>query len=443
MDRGRPSYSRIFAIVWPASLSGVAAPLLGLVDTWAIGNSDRPIEIAAIALGALVLAFLYWGFAFLRFTAAGLSAQAAGAKDDEALATGLGRVLLLALAIAAAVLALQAPLADLAFAILDGGEETKMLARRYFGIRVWGAPAFLILFGVTGWLTGQGRAGAALAIAFLQNAINAGLDIWFVFELGWGAAGVAYGTLIAEYAGAAAALAIAWRQLRGAPAAWAGLRWRRLADMYELRKMIGVNRDIFLRTIAIVFAFSWFASQGARQGDLVLAGNQILLQFFLVAAFALDGSAIAAESLVGRAVGARSWARFVLALRRTGIVIFGIALIAMAIYALIGAAMVGLLTDDPELRAQALRYLPWAVATPILTAGAFHLDGVFVGALGVRALRNSMALSLVGYLALWAALQPFGNHGLWAAFMGFFLLRWLTLGLHLSGLRRLFAAPSR
>lgn len=440
MPSGRPSYANIIAIAWPAALSGVAAPLLGLVDIWAIGHSDRPVEIAAIALGALVFSYLYWGFSFLRIAGAGLGAQALGAGDADELTLSLGRLILLALAISAAILALQLPAARLAFTILDGSAETKSVAETYFRIRVWGAPAFLILFGVTGWLTGQGRTGAAMAVAFLQNAVNAGLDVWFVNGLGLGAAGVAYGTLIAEYAGAGAALAAAFGLLakRGA---FRSLPLARLADMAELRKLLAVNRDVFLRTIGIVFAFSWFTNQGAAQGDLVLAGNQILIQFFLIAAFALDGAAIAAESLVGRAVGARSWARYALAVRRTGVVTLGVAGVTTAAYAAFGEGMIGLLTDEPGLRAQAVRYLPWAVAVPLLTAGAFHLDGVYIGALRSRDLRDSMAVAVIGFLALWYALQPFGNHGLWAAFMGFFLLRWAALAWRLPAARaRLFSA---
>ncbi len=433
---GEPSYARIIALAWPAALSGVAAPLLGVVDTWALGHSPNPLDIAAIALATLVFAFIYWSFSFLRISAAGEAAQAKGAGDDAAFAESLGRVAVLAGIMGVAVIAVHGPVASFAFSILDGSAEIKETARAYFGIRVWGAPAFLFLFAVTGWLTGQGRTGLALVLAAGQNVVNGVLDIWFVRGLGWGAEGVAAGTLIAEISGACLGAVFAYDILRKRPGALEAFRPAALFHMGRLRRTLGVNRDVFIRTIGIVFAFSWFTNQGARQGDLVLAGNQILLQFFMVSSFALDGAAIAGEALVGEAIGSKSRARYITTVRRTAWATVAAGAVICVVYALFGNMIIEGLTADTALQDQAKAYLPWAIALPLYTAGAFHLDGVFVGASRGRDMRNAMVISVALYLGGWALLQPLGNHGLWAAFALFFLVRWATLYTRLPGVRR-------
>jgi len=428
------TYGRVLAMAWPITASQAATPLLGLVDTWAIGNSDAPLEIGAIALGAVVFAFVYWSFGFLRMGVAGLTAQALGRDDPAEARATLARGAALGFSLGLIIVALQAPIAWTAFGLLQGSADLEFGARTYVAIRIWGAPFALATFALLGWFIGQGRTGLALAVSLWQNGINITLDVWFVLGLNWGVAGVAAGTLIAEASAAAFAGALA----AGVLARSGGLRahWTRrvLLDAAAIRRTLFVNRDIFIRTLCLVLAFAWFTNQGAVYGDVTLAANQVLLQFMLFAGFALDGPAMVAESLVGRAVGARARGAFDEAVRKTSIAALAAAAGFTAAYLLIGESIVALLTAAPEIRAEAARFLPWAAFSPLLLVWPFQLDGIFIGAVRATTMRNAMLVSLAVYIAAWAVFAPMGNHGLWFAFAVFFAARAATLGLALPTL---------
>ncbi|MEL7029379.1 MAG: MATE family efflux transporter, partial [Pseudomonadota bacterium] len=265
------------------------------------------------------------------------------------------------------------------------------------------------------------------AVSLWQNGVNIVLDVWFVIGLNWGVAGVAAGTLIAEISAALFAFALAVYVLKrtgGVRAHWArGV----LLNAEAVRKTIFVNRDIFIRTLCLVLAFAWFTNQGAVYGDVTLAANQVLLQFMLFAGFALDGPAMVAESLVGRAYGARERGAFDDAVRKTSVVAGGAALVFTAVYLIVGQDIVALLTASPEIRDEAGRYLLWAALAPLLLVWPFQLDGIFIGAVQARAMRNTMLISFALYLAAWALLANLGNHGLWVAFWTFFAARALTM----------------
>ena len=429
MSAGSPSgrqlsHRAVLAIAAPIMVSNVSTPLIGVVDTAGVGQAPDPAFIGAVALGALVFNFVFWGFGFLRMGTTGLTAQALGAVDVGELRASLGRAALIAVAVGVALIALQWPMREIAFALLEGSTRVEGLARAYFDLRIWAAPATLLNYALLGWFIGLGRARMALALQLLLNFTNMALDALFVLGLGLGVQGVALGTLLAEMAAAAAGLLIAARHLRRL-----GGRWDhdRLLAGDRLRRTIGVNGDIMVRSLALIVAFVWFMAQGAKQGEEILAANAVLMHFIGVAAFFLDGLAFAAEALVGKAVGAAERAGLLAAARITTWWAAGSALLASVAFALLGPAIIDLLATDPGVRAAARAYLPWAALGPLIGVWCFQLDGIFIGATRTVQMRNAGLASLAIFLAAWWALQPFGNHGLWAALYVHYAARALTL----------------
>lgn len=426
MSDGRPplTHRSIFAIAVPVMISNVTTPLLGVVDTGVVGRIPDPAYIGAVALGALVFTFVFWAFSFLRMGTTGLTAQAHGARDADELRAVLVRALLIAAAAGLVIIVLQRPIREASFAFLDGSERVESLARSYFDIRVWAAPVTLANYALLGWFIGLGRTDLGLVLQLLLNVTNIVLDALFVLGFGWDVRGVALGTLVAEMVAASVGLAIAWRETRrlGGTASVA-----RLLDAARLKRMLAVNVDIMVRTLALLSVFVWFNAESARQGDVILAANAVLLQFISVAAFFLDGLAFATETLVGRAVGAAHRAGLVAASRMTTAWAAGIAGVISVVLAVAGPALIDLLTVDPGARLAAREYLPWAAAAPLLGVWAFQLDGIFIGATRTEDMRNAMLVSLGIFLAAWWLLRGHGNHGLWAAFYVHYFARFGSL----------------
>ncbi|HEX7007945.1 MAG TPA: MATE family efflux transporter [Alphaproteobacteria bacterium] len=436
-----PSDRRVWRLAFPVILSNLSVPLLGAVDTAVMGHLPDPAYIGGVAVGALIFSYIYWGFGFLRMGTTGLVAQANGAKNaGEARAVFL-RGLLLAGVIGAAVIALQGPIVLVALGLIDASAEVETLGRTYFSIRVWSAPAALIQYVVIGWLFGVQRMGSALAITVFANAINIVLDLWFVLGLGWGIEGVALATLIAEWSAALLGLTLVGRRVALGAAGGA-----RVFDAPRLLRMLRVNGDIFIRTLCLVTAFAWFTAEGARMGDVQLAANAVLLNFQTFMAYGLDGFAHAAEALVGAAIGARDRDAFRDAVRTStkwaALIAAGFALAYLAA----GGALIRTLTDIETVRRSAAAFLPWAIASPLVSVWSFQLDGIFIGATRTAEMRNGMIVSLAGFLALTAILVPlWGNHGLWLSFLLFMALRAATLALWMpriaSGLPTARAQP--
>lgn len=438
-DAASVSHRAILRIAVPVMLSNLSTPLLGLVDLAVIGRLPDPAYIGAVALGALIFSFVFWGFGFLRMGTTGLTAQALGAGDAAEVRAGLGRALLIAAVIGLGLIALQWPIGAVAFALLDGSAKVEALAHDYFAVRIWAAPATLANYALLGWFIGLGRARTALALQLLLNLANMLLDLLFVLGLGLGVAGVAAGTLIAEMLAAAAGLAAARRLLHEAGGR---VSWPALLERAQLRRALAVNRDIMIRTLALILVFVWFTAQGARQGDVLLAANAVLMQFVGVAAYFLDGVAFATEALVGRAAGAAQRALLRLALRRTTLWAAALALAASLAFALLGPALIDLLSVDPGVRLAARRYLPWAALAPLAGVWSFQLDGAFIGATRTADMRNAMLQSLALFLIGWWLLRPLGNHGLWAALFVSYAARTLTLWRYLPALLGAVPTPA-
>ena len=424
-ERLRPvTYRSVGTMALPVIVSNVSTPLIGIVDTGVVGQIPDPAYIGAIAVGALIFSFVFWAFGFLRMATTGLTAQTWGAGDVDEVCANLGRALLVALAAGVALIAVQWPIREIAFAAIDGSPRVELLARRYFDIRIWSAPATLANYALLGWFIGLGRTGTGLALQLVLNVTNICLDALFVLGFGWDVRGVAGGTVLAEYLAAAVGLYIAVRHIRGMGGHWSPARW---LDAARLRRTVAVSRDIMIRSLALIFAFAWFTAQGAKQGDVVLAANAVLMHFVSAAAFLLDGFAFAAEALVGRAMGAARRAGVREAVRLTTVWAAGTALVIAVMMAVLGALFVDVLTVDPAARAAARVYLPWAVAGPLLGVWAYQLDGIFIGATRAADMRRAGLASLAIFLAAWWALTPFGNHGLWAAMCVHWIARAGTL----------------
>jgi len=427
------SHRAILGIALPIMLSNVSTPLLGAVDTAVVGQIPDPAHIGAVAVGSLVFTFVFWAFGFLRMGTTGLTAQALGARDADEMVAALGRALLVALVAGAGMLVLQWPIREAAFAVLDASASVEGLGRSYFDIRIWAAPATLANYALLGWFIGLGRTDIALVLQLLLNLTNIVLDLWFVLGLGWGVPGVAAGTVLAEVLAAVAGVMLALRHARGM-----GTRWqpRKLLAPAQLRRTIVVNSDIMVRSLALIFVFVWFMAQGAAQGDVRLAANAVLMQFIAISAYFLDGLAFAAEALVGRAVGAMRRAALATAAIRTSLWAGCVAaLIALALL-LFGPMLIDLLSVDAAVREAARNYLPWAIGAPLLGVWAFQLDGIFIGATRTAEMRNAMLLSTAIFLLAWWLLQPWGNHGLWAALYVNYIARTATLLWHYPALLR-------
>lgn len=419
-------------------LSNMSMTALGVVDTAVMGRLPDAAYIGAVAVGATIIGFIYWGLAFLRMGTTGLSAQAFGTGAADEVRATLARALLLALVLGICIVVLKVPIALLAFGIIEASNAVIELARVYFEIRLWAMPASLVNMVVLGWLIGVQRTRAALAVQLGFNLVNAALAILFVIGLGWGVEGAAAATLIAEWSGvamSAAAVISALGSIGGR------LERARIFDRARLVAVAHINANVFVRSLLVVATMAYFTVVGARFGDATLAANAMLAAVNSFLGQALDGFSFAAEALVGSAIGARDRLQLRQAVRATLSVAGALALVFSLGYAALGAAVVSLLTDLPDVRQQAITYLPWAVATPIVLVWGFLLDGIFNGATHTREMRNAMIISAAGYVGGILILVPvWGNHGLWAAFMLFSVLRVATLGAWYPRIPRSIAA---
>jgi MATE family multidrug resistance protein len=353
----------------------------------------------------------------------GLAAQAHGAGDGAERTAVLLRALIVGLGAGVVLICLQVALFAGAFTLAPASAEVETLARQYLAIRIWGAPATIALYAVTGWLIAVERTRAVFLLQLWINGLNIGLDLWFVLGLGWGVPGVALATLIAEWSGLALGL---WfcRDAFGL-ALRAGLA--RIGDRLALLRMIAVNRDIMIRSVALQACFTGFVFLGARFGDVTLAANQVLLQFLGILSYALDGFAFAAETLVGQAIGARAVGEVRQAIRLSLFWTIAGGVVLGLFFLLAGPWLIDLMATDESVRAEARRFLPWIVAAPFFGAVAWAYDGIYIGALLTAEMRRIMLASAALYALALALLVPFGNHGLWASMMVLFAARSLLM----------------
>ena len=414
----------VLTIAVPMTLGYLTTPLVGLVATAVVGRLGDPVPIGGVALGSIVCDLVFTTFNFLRSGTTGLTAQAVGRGDGVEQRAVLLRALVFALVGSLVVTALARPILALGLAFLGGSDAVQAATRAYVEVRLWAAPLTLANYAVFGWFLGRGRAAVGLLLQTLLNAVNIALAVLLVVEAGRGVAGLALAGVVAEAVALAAGLGLVALGSRGAR--WPDLR--RVFDRAAFAAMAGVNRDIMIRSFVLLAAFAFFSRQSAAQGDVVLAANAILEKFFLLTSYFLDGLAAAAETFVGRAVGARDRPAFDRAVGLTTRWAFALAALAGLACLLTGGTVIGWMTTAPAVTEAARHWLPWAAATPLVGVLAFQMDGVFIGATWSRDMARMMVASLVVFLALWALLFPsLGNDGLWLAFLGFLGARGLGL----------------
>ncbi len=431
------SHRRVLNIALPIVLSNATVPILGAVDTGVIGQLGEAAPIGAVGLGAVILISIYWIFGFLRMGTTGLVAQARGQGDVAETGALLTRALMIGGVAGVCMILAQGLIFWAAFRIAPASAEVEGLARTYLVIRIWGAPAAISVYAVTGWLIGMERTKGVLLLQLVVNGINVVLSFGFVLGFGWGIAGVASATLIAEWTGLGLGLWLC-------RSAFAGAQWRdwaRVFDPVKLRRMGAVNGDIMIRSIVLQGCFTAFMFFGAGLGDVTLAANQVLLLFLEIIAYALDGFAFAAEALVGQTLGQKAR----LELRRAAILTsqwgLGFSVVLALGFFLLGPGLIDLMTTAPEVRLAARDYLPWLVAAPLIGIAAWMLDGIFIGATQTREMRNAALISVAVYGAAVAVLLPaFGNNGLWASLMILNITRGVTLGLRYPGIEARAAA---
>lgn len=421
------SHRAIWRIAGPMILSAVTTPLLGMVDTAVVGHLDQAWYLGAVAIGATIFSLLFMGLNFLRMGTTGLTAQAFGAESDDGVRESLGQPALVALVLAGLIVVLQAPIIDIALTLLAPGAEVAEQSRLYFAIRVWSAPASLLNFVLIGWLLGMQNARGPLAMVLTINIVNIGLDLWFVVGLDWRVEGVAAATLIAELAGLAMGSMFVRHELRERSGNWSTVRLR---DPRRYARLLDVNGNLFLRTMALMFVFAFITGRGARLGDDVLAANAVLMNFQLLLSYALDGMAHAAEALVGRAAGARDRAGLLRAVARTLRWSVGMAATFTLIYLVAGTRLIDLLTSIEAVGELARTYLPWLIISPLISVWSFLYDGVYVGITRSREMMVVMVASAAGlFLPAWYLFADLGNQALWLAFTLFMAGR--GLGMHL------------
>lgn len=428
------THRHILAIALPVVISNVSTPLTGLVDTAVMGRLEDAAYIGAIALGSIILTFLFWGMGFLKMSTSALTAQACGAGNDDEIRACLFRALGIGLAAGSLMVIFHGPLGSLAFDLVEGTQKVETLAKRYFDVRIWSAPAVLANYVLVGWFIGLGKAKIALVIQIVLNVVNLLLDVYFVLWLGYDVAGVAAASAIAEYT--ALGLGV-WLMMRNLKLRAGIFSMARILDPEKLRRTLAINRDILIRTLCLIFAFSWFTTQGAKGGDVLLATNAILLNLVTLSAHLLDGFAVAAETLTGQAYGAKNKQNFTRAVKLSTLWAVVISLFVSLALWLGGGFLIGLLTVNMDVRNTAMIYLPWAASAPVAAILAYQLDGVYNGVTRTAEMRNLMIVSLAFYLGAWWILAPlYGNHGLWAALIFFLLARGLTLAMRYPAMVR-------
>lgn len=421
------SHRAVFVLALPMVFSNVTTPLLGLVDTWVIGHLGQAWFLGGVSVGATIINLLFWLLGFLRMSTTGLTAQAHGAGSAEGQLDTLARALGLAIGLGVALLLLVLPLLPALIALSGGSPEVQGYAAEYVSVRIWSAPAALCNLVIMGWLLGMQDARSPMLLLILSNLVNMVLDTWFVLGLGWQVKGVAAASLLADYSALGVGLWLVSSRLRHL-SVWQGA-WQRWWQWSALRRLLGLNRDIFIRSLCLQLCFAFMTLQGARLGDVAVAANAVLLNFLMLISYGLDGFAYAVEAMVGRAIGRRDRQ----GLREAIVLNLGWALlIALGFtlsFALGGELLITHITDIPAVIAEASRQLPWLVAMPLLAVWCFLLDGVFIGATRAREMRNSMLVAVfAGFFPVWWLCQSWGVSALWAAMAALMAGRGLTLG---------------
>lgn len=412
---------QILKIALPAIVTNITVPLLGLVDTAIVGHMGSAAYIGAIAVGSMIFNLVYWLFGFLRMGTSGMTAQARGRRDLTEAAGILLRSMKVAGIVAFALVLLQWPLYQLMIWLMAPTEDVLSLVHIYYYIVVWGAPAMLGLYSLSGWFIGMQNTRIPMIISILQNVVNIIVSLLLVYVLGLKVEGVALGTVVAQYAGFIVAVAFLWKYYRKLFRSW-----NVIDRVHTFRAFLSVNRDIFLRTLCLVTVNLYFTSAGARQGAGILAVNTLLMQLYLLFSYILDGFAYAGEALGGRYWGAKDRYAYNDVVRR----LFGwgalMTVVFTCVYVIGGMPFLRLLTDEPSVVEASKAYVWWAYLVPAAGVAAFVWDGIFIGTTQTRGMLLSSAIAaLVFFVTATITIKTMGNHGLWLSMILYLATRGL------------------
>lgn len=413
---------RILNIAIPSIVSNITVPLLGLVDMAISGHMGDAVYIGAVAVGSMIFNVIYWLFGFLRMGTSGMTSQSLGRRDLDGVAMLLTRSMGVALLIGLTIVVFQYPIGRVALMLTGATAYISIEAWVYFRICVWGAPAMLCLYGLTGWYIGMQNTRLPMFISILQNVVNIAASFTFVYVMGMKVEGVALGTLVAQYAGLVVSLALCTYTYGNR--LFGRICWRDVFEHSELSRFFTVNRDIFLRTLFMVAVNFYFLSAGASQGAVVLAVNTLLMQLFTLFSYVMDGFAYAGEALCGRLYGAGNSEGFARMVRRLFMWGLGLSVVYTLVYALGGRPFLMLLTDNASVIDASASYVPWAVFIPLCGMAAFIWDGVFIGITATRGMLLSSAIASVLFFVVYLVLRPMlHNHALWIAFLTYLAMR--------------------
>ncbi|MDF2689599.1 MAG: family efflux transporter, partial [Microvirga sp.] len=403
------SHTRILALALPMTLSHVTTPLLGLVDATVIGRLGEAHLLGAVALGAVIFDFVFWSFGSLRMATAGLTAQATGAGNRHEIDVTLARAFLVAGATGLLLILLQWPIATMAFSMAGASEAVTEALSTYFFIRIWAAPFTLANYVILGSTLGRGRTDLGLLLQVAINVANIVLTMALVLGLDLGIAGAAIGTALAEVLGVGLGVLVL-RRLGSNPLA---VTWAEVLNRAAMLQTLAMNRDIMIRNVALILAFSIFSAMGARSGDVTLAANAVLYNMFLIGGYFLDGFATAAETLCGQSIGARDERSFRRAINLSLGWSLGFGLAVSALFLIAGGPFIDFVSTNPDVRAYARDYLVFAALTPLMGAAAFAFDGIYTGATWTRSMRDLMVIAFLVYASILLAAGDLGNTALW------------------------------
>ncbi len=435
------SYSRVWQIAWPIILSNITIPLVGAVDTAVIGQLPGAIYIAAVALGAIIFDFLFWGFNFLKIGTSGLTAQAIGSDSFTKAGEHISRAIVIALVAACLLLVIHQPIINFALNIYETEAAVAEATKDYYNIRIWGSPVVLINFVILGSFIALQQTKYIFFHQLLLNLTNIILDFVFVLAFDWQVKGVAIATVIANFA--ACTFGFYWlvkvSKANGIKLSIIDAAKQRLSSYLPLMKL---NANIMIRTACLVFSFAFMTYMSTQLGTLFLAANAILLHFQSIMSYGLDGFADATESLTGRAYGKRSPSHLLLAVKYSTVWAAVTALICCFIYLLFGEQIIRVFSVDQVVIATASQYLPWLIISPLISVWSFQLDGIYVGTTFSVEMRNGMLVSTCFFVLCCMLLVPqWHNHGLWLAFLCFMAVRAIILALWFPRIPRSIDSP--
>lgn len=425
----RHSYKAIFAIAVPMILSALSIPLLGVVDTAILGHLQSPVYLAAINIGTTVFNVLFWGFSFLKMSTTGLIAQSVGQNNQQQALQQLIQALFIAAAIAFVLLLLQKWIGVTAIDLLASGGKAAEMALQYFQVRIYSAPATLFIYVFFGYFLAHQQAGKVLLIMLVNQVGNMVLDYIFVMHWHWGMRGVAYGSLISEYAAVILAFYFLAKDKNTWPKFSELKKW--MLPSSQMKEFFVLNRDIFIRTLNLMAVFALMTKGSALLGEMSLAANAVLLNFFYLMSYGLDGLAHAVESLCGQAYGALDSTALKQIMKKVFRLSFVISIAFSLVYMSLGQEIVNLLTSISEVQDYASHYIVWLVIIPVVAMPSFVYDGLFIATTEAKIMRNSMVVAtFFCYIPLWYLFRGMGNHGLWLAFLGFFVVRTTTIHIY-------------